>query len=292
MKFAIRTALITGAVLGCMLLTDGGHDMKAYADAGAKNVTMTVNQQQLNFNSSVPILESGTNMYVPIRPFAEQMNYSLDWRSIGNGRVEITIQNKDTSITFRTDDKMAEVNGESVVMPDSPWSYQDNTYISMRFLIDTLGLDYTWDPSLSKTLPSINRYAKSPAPSNSYQSTTADKIIHTAKSYLGVPYVWGGMSPSGFDCSGYVGYVFNKHGIELPRTAQQMYKSLGQTYSNPQKGDLVFFSESGNGITHVGISIGNDQYINAATGSANCVTISNLGSSWAKRTYVGAKRVL
>lgn len=292
MKFAVRAALIAGAVFGCMLWADGGLGMNAYANASAKSVTMTVNQQQITFNSTLPILEGGSIMYVPIRPLAEQMGYSLSWSSLGNNRVEVTIADENTSITFRTGDKMAEVNGESVTMPDSPWSYNNTTYIPMRFLINNMGFEFHYDTNLTRILPSVNRYATASTSSTSSKTVLANKIINTAKSYLGVPYVWGGTSPSGFDCSGYINYVFGKHGISLPRTAQQMYKSLGTLKGAASAGDIVFFSESGKGITHAGISIGNGKYIHSSSGNTRGVIISDFSSSWAKRTYVGAKSAL
>lgn len=293
LKFALRAALIAGAVFGCMLWTDGGLGLNGHADASAKTVSMTVNQQEVTFNSTLPILEGGSTMYVPIRQLAEQMNYDISWRSLGNNRVEVTIANGVTSITFRSEDKIAEVNGESVTMSNSPWSYNNTTYVPMRFLIDTLDFEFHYDTNLTRILPSVNRYAaSSSSTANSGKSVMISKILNTAKSYLGVPYVWGGTSPSGFDCSGYINYVFGKHGINLPRTAQQMYKSLGTLKGGASAGDIVFFSESGKGITHAGISLGNGKYIHSSSGSTRGVIISDFSSSWAKRTYVGAKSVL
>lgn len=292
MKFAVRTALIASAVFGCMLWADSGLGINTSADASAKSVTMTVNQQQIMFQSTLPILESGSTMYVPIRPLAEQMGYGISWSSLGNNLVEVSIADEFTSISFRSEDKIAEVNGESVIMPDSPWSYNNTTYIPMRFLIDTMGYEFHYDTYLTKVLPSVNRYAAGSAVGAGAQSVMVNKILNTAKSYLGVPYVWGGTSPSGFDCSGYINYVFGKHGINLPRTAHQMYKSLGTLKGSASAGDIVFFSESGKGITHAGISLGNGKYIHASSGKTRGVIISDFSSSWAKRTYVGAKSVL
>lgn len=122
-------------------------------------------------------------------------------------------------------------------------------------------------------------------------NSTAERIIATAKKYIGVPYLWGGTTPSGFDCSGFLQYVFRQNGINLLRTSKQQYTmGFGVSKANLQKGDLVFFQTGSNGISHVGMYIGNGQFIHAS--SSNGVTISSLSNSYWVRTYYGARRVL
>ena len=122
-------------------------------------------------------------------------------------------------------------------------------------------------------------------------TATAQAIIATAKQYIGVPYVWGGSSPSGFDCSGFVQYVFGKHGVTLPRTSKEQY-SVGTwvAQSNLQPGDLVFYNTSGSGVSHLGIYIGNGQFIHASTSKG--VMISEMSNSYWSARYYGARRVL
>lgn len=119
----------------------------------------------------------------------------------------------------------------------------------------------------------------------------ADAIIATAKKYIGVPYQWGGESPTtGFDCSGFVQYVFAQNGITLPRISTEQYK-IGTPVSLNQlePGDLIFFSIANNGtVDHVGIYIGNNQFINAS--SSKGVTTYPIGPYWTS-IVVGAKRV-
>ena len=115
-------------------------------------------------------------------------------------------------------------------------------------------------------------------------------IASEAKSLLGTPYLWGGTTPAGFDCSGFTQYVFASQGIELPRVSQdQAQIGSCEPYNNLQAGDLVFFSFSGNGtISHVGIYLGNSQFISATTHKG--VAIYTFTPYWLN-AYIGAQRV-
>ena len=112
-------------------------------------------------------------------------------------------------------------------------------------------------------------------------------VVGIAMQYLGVPYVWGGASPSGFDCSGFSMYVFNQIGVSLPHHAASQY-GMGTPVSKDQleAGDLVFF----NGLGHMGIYIGGGQFIHAPH-SGDVVKISSLSDSWYAATWVGARRL-
>ncbi len=128
-------------------------------------------------------------------------------------------------------------------------------------------------------------------------ASKADEIISYAKKFLGTPYVWGGTNLSrGVDCSGFTYSVMRANGIYLNRTSrEQIYNGSRVSKSNLQKGDLVFFDTSGsnNGaISHVGLYIGNGQFIHSASGKKSGVTISSLSESYYIRTYVSACRVL
>lgn len=115
-------------------------------------------------------------------------------------------------------------------------------------------------------------------------------IESIARQYLGYRYVWGGSSPSGFDCSGFTSYVYRKAGISISRTSRAQYAAGTKvSKANLRSGDLVFFGSSARNISHVGIYIGNGQLIHASTPSTG-VIISSMNSNWYIRNYVGAAR--
>lgn len=117
-------------------------------------------------------------------------------------------------------------------------------------------------------------------------------IIATAQRYLGVPYVYGGTTPAGWDCSGFIGYIYKTAvGISLPRSAAQQYR-VGATIpvGQEQAGDIVFFSDTfGPGITHNGIALGGGRFIHARSEGYGTV-ISSLTDAYWSQHYVGARR--
>lgn len=116
----------------------------------------------------------------------------------------------------------------------------------------------------------------------------ASQVISIAMQYLGVPYVWGGMSPSGFDCSGLTSYVFAKIGVSLPHhAASQFGYGAPVSRSELQPGDLVFFD----GLGHMGMYIGGGSFIHAPH-TGDVVKISSMNDSWYASKFVGARRVL
>lgn len=120
----------------------------------------------------------------------------------------------------------------------------------------------------------------------------AQSIIAEAKKYQGLHYVWGGTSPSGFDCSGFVYYLYGKNDVSLPRVSFSQFKT-GTVISRDQlePGDLVFFNTDGTGASHVGIYIGDGSFIHSSSG-AKKVTISTLSDGFYNSHYLGARRVL
>jgi peptidoglycan DL-endopeptidase LytE len=119
-----------------------------------------------------------------------------------------------------------------------------------------------------------------------------DQVVRTAQHLLGVPYMWGGTTPRGFDCSGFTQYVFAKNGIHLPRMSRDQAK-VGKPVAKSQlkKGDLVLFGNTyHHGISHIGIYVGNGKFIEAS--SSRGVILASLSNPYWKAHYVGARDVI
>lgn len=169
-------------------------------------------------------------------------------------------------------------------------------YIRSDYL-DLTEIPYENNASVKKPLFFVNGKSTGIAPSASALNGTntsaiRQSIVSNAKKYLGVPYVWGGSTPGGFDCSGFTQYVLNLSGISIPRTTTEQY-TVG-TYvakSNLQPGDLVFLQNTYRaGISHVGIYIGDGKMIHAS--SSKGVVTSDLSSSYYVQHYYGARRIV
>ncbi len=121
-----------------------------------------------------------------------------------------------------------------------------------------------------------------------------EKIVKTARRYVGVPYRWGGESPrTGFDCSGFTMVVYRLNGLDLPRSSRQQWK-VGKKIERRQlkKGDLVFFATSGGSrVSHVGIYTGNNKFLHAPRRGSRIKT-SSLSSQYFRTRYMGARSYL
>ncbi|HJU46999.1 MAG TPA: C40 family peptidase, partial [Gaiellaceae bacterium] len=134
-----------------------------------------------------------------------------------------------------------------------------------------------------QTIPSPDTYEPSYAP----PPAEYGGVVGVAMSQLGTPYVWGGMAPGGFDCSGLIAWAYSQVGVSLPHHAASQY-----SYGTPvgrdelQPGDIVFFD----GLGHAGIYVGGDSFIHAPH-TGDVVKISSLNDSWYASTWVGARRI-
>lgn len=131
--------------------------------------------------------------------------------------------------------------------------------------------------------------SNSSSSSTSSDASSNSSLIAFAKQFIGVPYLWGGTSPGGFDCSGFVDYVFQNIGVNLPRTTSSLW-NYGVPVDQPQTGDLVFFETYKTGPSHVGIYLGDDRFLHAD--SDNGVMISSMNLDYWNTHFIGAERIV
>lgn len=140
--------------------------------------------------------------------------------------------------------------------------------------------------SASTSVATTVTNASTPVTAAYSSESKVNALITEAKKYIGVPYVWGGSTPSGFDCSGYLNYVYAKVGISIPRTAETIWNAT-KPVSSLRAGDLVFFETYKAGPSHAGIYIGNNEFIHA--GTSRGVEISDMNNTYWKPRYLGTK---
>ena len=141
-------------------------------------------------------------------------------------------------------------------------------------------------PDAAPRVASPSRPASRTAPFDGYA------LVGTALSLRGTPYRNGGADPQGFDCSGFTQYVFSQYGLSLPRAVREQYqvgKSIKAEDLAP--GDILFFTTTEPGPSHVAIAIGGDQFVHAPS-STGVVRVEQLSSSYWSPRYLGARRVV
>ncbi|MCF6245468.1 MAG: C40 family peptidase [Sulfurovum sp.] len=178
---------------------------------------------------------------------------------------------------------------------------QKATDYSLQAIYDALHREENLARAAQAAKKEVTRLAKlkkeAQKKGKTYHLTNKDKnaLLEYAKYFKGVKYVWGGTTPKGFDCSGYVQFLYKKHNINLPRTAwSQSQKGVSVAKNDLKKGDLLFFltdKKRGIPVTHVGIYIGNGEFIHAASKKKGII-ISPIYSGYYASKFVSAKRVL
>lgn len=136
-----------------------------------------------------------------------------------------------------------------------------------------------------------NKPADKPAekPSNPNNGFDVNKLLEVGNSVMGTPYVWGGQTTSGFDCSGFIHFAYNEAGLSSGRTSTDGYFNRSHYIDQPQVGDLVFFKGTYRaGISHMGIYIGNNEFMHAGTSTG--VTITSLDNPYWKQHFDSFKR--
>lgn len=282
MNTFFKAVMISSAVFAGSLITES--DL-THASTANLNVKVQINDSLISFPDAQPFIDHKGNTQIPLRFIAENLKGEIDYKPKGN-QVFVTIKLKDKTITLTTGSKQASVNGKIVNLNTSPVLRNGRAFVPLRFISQTFSYPIRWDGK--NRVAVINEDGKKHA--TVVVVDKSSEILKTAKKYIGVKYKWGGTTPSGFDCSGFVHYVFNKYGIDLPHSSQAMHDKIGTAVARSalKPGDLVFFITNKVSTSHVGIYMGDNKFISA---TSKGVTIASLSSSYWSPKYNGAKRL-
>lgn len=279
---AVNTALNYGLMTG---VTD--NTLEPLSATSREQAIVSVNRSYSTFSSSAYSVKSVESLPEIILPEngAEITTESFDvkWTEADNA-VSYHVIIKDSSAKAVL---LKDVDTNSITVNSSALSKGDYSIIVGGVLPDgsevySVPVDFTY------------AYAEASSSDELYTSSnpTIQSILDTAASYLGTPYVWGGTSPSGFDCSGFVQYVYSQNGYSLTRTTYTQWDNDG-TYvkkSDLRPGDLVYFG-SGGSPTHVGIYVGDGMMIHSPS-TGDVVKYSTIDSGYYNNCYMGAKRIV
>ena len=261
--------------------------LRVRESAGTETTTLATAPQ----GESVILLEDAGNGW-----------YKVDYKSV-QGYMSgefLTIQTKaDAKIGYG----MIKTDGPHLNVRSGPGTDFDRvSALANETVVDIVGIDGNWYKIssgdtigyvLSDYIITVKDSGSSRGDSTAAAVTTSlgQQIVDYAKKFMGVKYVYGANGPNSFDCSGFTRYVFANIGINLPRMADGQY-AIGRPVSTErlQSGDLVFFETYEPGPSHVGIYIGNGQFI-SATSSRGVAVADMFGHYWGER-YLGARRVL
>lgn len=273
----------------------------------------TIQTQQTQQVSSEPTTSNDNNTQEPTQT-QENNNVQKEETKQAYIKVEQLNFRKKTSTDSEVIDTLKMNTKVEVLGTEGEWSkikYNGKQgYVATKYLSDTkvevtnrLATQRTSNTNTDKSseTPTKETNTKSedsakttPAENTSNNNSKKSELVAYAKQFLGSRYVHGGTSPKGFDCSGFTQYVYKHFGYNISRSSSAQSKN--GTYvekSNLQVGDLVFFSnyKTNKGIGHVGIYIGNNQFIHASTEKTG-VIISSLSSSTYQKRYITARRIL
>lgn len=196
-----------------------------------------------------------------------------------------------TTLSINTSvDVYEEINGWSRVKVNGKEGYISSSLLSTTQRETSRSLETPRRNDNTNTYTSEENQNVENIESSTVVSSGNSSVVETAMSYIGSKYVYGGSTPSGFDCSGFTSYIYKQYGVNLNRTAAGQYSNGTEVErSELQAGDLVMFGKSG--INHVGIYIGNGQIVHAANPSRG-VTTDTINSGYYNNNYVGARRVM
>lgn len=278
-----------------------GTNTQSEAKAPSKTVSVTTTTTK----NVTYVVKSGDSLWVIARTNNTTVSNIKKWNNLNSDLIhvgqkliinQVTTQsptdNKTTEQANQQEPTSSNISTYKVVPGDSLWK------IANKFNITIAELKVT--NNLNSDVIKVGQVLKvtgEPLPENSGGTVTSptqdsnskiETMISEAKPLMGTPYRWGGNNPSGFDCSGFIYYVLNKV-TSVSRLSTAGYWDIMKSVSTPAVGDFVFFTTYKAGPSHMGIYLGDNEFIHASSSGVN---ISNLNNTYWNQRYLGAKRFL
>jgi len=258
------------------------------SEAAPSSVKVQINDSVISFPDAQPFVDESSRTQIPVRVVSEKLGYSVASIDVGE-QVKVTITGNNRTISLTTGQAKATVNGKTISLDTKAVVSGNRTYVPLRFIAESFDTEVKWDSAAQLVIVEADGRDHAPAVQAKAFSAAA-LLVSNSKQYLGVPYMWGGATPGGFDCSGFVQYLLNKQQVSVPRTADAMRTSTGTSVFQPKPGDLVFFSSTQKApANHVGIYIGDGKFISAT--NSNGIHIDPLNSGYWGNRFFTAKRV-
>ncbi|UNK20625.1 NlpC/P60 family protein [Paenibacillus sp. N3/727] len=287
MNNLLKSVLLSGAIVVSTLVLSPD-----YVSAATSSIKVQINDSLVSFPDEQPFVDSKGFTQVPIRMIAEKMGSTVEHEKLSSSRSKVTIKKGSKTIVLKSGSNIALVGSKQVVMDTSMRVVDGRSFVPVRFVSEAFGYSLKWDSRNKIAIISTDGKNHAPAwTAPVHNSSKGNQVVSIAKQYLGTKYIWGGASPStGFDCSGYVKYVYGKMGVSLPHSSVSMHNNYGTpvSKSNLKPGDLVFFITNKVSTSHVGIYIGDNKFISATSSG---VTIASINSSYWGPKYNGANRI-
>jgi len=279
-------------------VTANGLNVREEADPNSQVLTVIPEDTKVAFDSKsvggwVKIMVGGYVGYVTLR-YIEELPDGDANLSYGKAIGEVVYVREGPSTSYPIVARVVEDGYVKIVGIEDGWfkvtlTCKGTTYEGYMSPNYVLPVKKSEVEKLQKKASSSSSSSSSGSGS-SKQNSKAYNLIEICKSYIGVPYVWGGSTPSGFDCGGFTKYCYAKLGYSLPHT-KQINCGSKVSYSNLSKGDLVFFSSGSQKYGHVGIYISGGRFIHAPA-PGKSVTIDTLASGYYYTHFTGARRIL
>ncbi len=303
----VRNCLITAALAACLTIGAGAASFgTGTVDATSLNLrsapsTSAASLGLVKDGTQVEVLEDAVNGWYKVVHNGMTGYMSADYLVVVASEGESISQADDSGLTDLGNGKVTlesgslNIRAEASTLGAKLGTIPNGTVVALDDHIDGWYL-VTYDEITGYVSEEYIVSTTEPITVVSHGITGAD-IVAKAKEYLGCPYVYGKAGPSSFDCSGFTSYIYKQFGYSINRTASTQLNNDGTSVARAdlQPGDLVFFRDYSctKSASHVGIYIGDGQFIHASSSSsASGVKISSLSESWYANRYVGAKRIL